>query len=115
MKNQRVGILFQMNGKNHVTLVDARSRNRFKKLITEWAPVDGQLITNPTEHQVFNYFEVHDVLDDIERTYKELQNTPAIEKIAERVFKMINTIRLQNNLLSEYKEEDEDDEEDEIV
>lgn len=96
--DHRVGILFRRNGTDCITLVDARSRNRFKKLISEWAPENGALIFNPVDNQTFHYIDANQVLIDIESTYKELQSTPAIEKIAERVFKMITTIRIQNDL-----------------
>lgn len=108
INDHRVGILFKMNSIDYITLVDARSRNRFRKLISEWAPVDGQLITEPEENRTFQYLDVNKVLNEIENTYKELQNTPAIERIAEKVFKIINTIRIQNDIPPDEIEEDEE-------
>lgn len=105
-----VAILFRMNGKDYTTLLDGRSRNRFKKLISNWAPVDGEIITRPTENQSFSYIELNAILGEIEGTYKELKNTPAIERIADRVFSIINTIKAQNNTLDDLEDEDSESE-----
>ncbi|MDF2533985.1 MAG: hypothetical protein K0R18_142 [Bacillales bacterium] len=107
-----VAILFRMNNNNYTTLLDGRSRNRFKKLITNWAPIDGEIITRPDEKQSFTYVELNFVLEEIENTYKELMNTPAIEKIAEKVFSIINTVRAQNNSLDELEYDDSDGDDD---
>lgn len=107
-QDNNVGVLFKMNQKNHVTLVHSRSRNRFRKLISNWAPVEGELITNPKEGDNFEFVELNVILNEIENTYKELKNTPAIERIADKVFKMISTIRVQND-----DDDDDDDGNDE--
>ncbi|MNC14527.1 hypothetical protein D3C75_623090 [compost metagenome] len=112
--NKLVGVLFGMNGKSHVTLVDSRSRNRFKRLIGNWA-VDGELIDSPKEEQNFVYIDLNIVLSDIEQTYKDLQNTPAVARVATNVFKLINTIKAQNEIDFDDSlvEEDDEDKEDE--
>lgn len=98
MQNNRlVGVLFGMNNQFHVTLVDNRSKNRFKRLIKNWA-VDGELVDNPQEGQQFSYIDANKVLNDIETTYKELQNTPAVARVANNVFRLINTIKAQNEM-----------------
>lgn len=107
MQNNRlVGVLFGMNGNNYVTMVDSRSKNRFKRLIKNWA-VDGELIDKPSEETQFSYIELNKVLNEIEVTYKELQNTPAVARVANNVFRLLNTIKAQNEL--DYDEDLEED------
>lgn len=105
-----VAILFRMNEQDYVTLLDGRSRNRFKKLIMNWAPVDGEIITRPTVGRTFNYVELNFILQEIEKTYQELKNTPAIERIADRVFSMIHSIRTQNDFSNDQDDEESNEE-----
>ncbi|MNX79248.1 hypothetical protein D3C86_1108720 [compost metagenome] len=92
-------------------MLDGRSRNRFKKLIINWAPVDGQIITRPTVGRTFTYVELNFILQEIEKTYQELKNTPAIERIADRVFSIIHSIRAQNDFSDDQEEDEESSEE----
>jgi hypothetical protein len=98
MKNIRnIGVLFKFNGESKVTLIDSRSKNRFIKLIQNWVP-DGGLICEPEENQEFSFISINEVLDKIEKIYKEIQNTPAVLKVTLDVMKLINIIRIQNNI-----------------
>lgn len=106
INNRVVGVLFGMNNKKYITLLDSRSKNRFKKLIKTWA-MNGELVEVPSEGDQFTYTELDTVLNEIEVSYRKLENAEAFEKIVQNVFKLINTIKLQNDL-----EEDDDEEED---
>ena len=105
-KDQRVGVLFRMNDKDYVTLLNPRSRNRFKKLITDWSPLNGEIIYEPLENQTFQYLNVHVVLDAIENAYKDVKNAPAIERIIEQALDKIQTIRIQNS--DDFDNDDDD-------
>jgi hypothetical protein len=108
-----------MNNNNYATMVDSRSRIRFKRLIAEWA--EAEIMDNPPEGTSFNFMPVALVLDEIETTYKDLETnfdktSPAVEKVAERVeriadrvYKMINTIRIQNDGMDDDDEDTDND------
>lgn len=108
VNNRSIGVLFGMNDKKYVTLLDSRSRNRFKKLIKTWA-MNGSLIDSPSEGDNFDYIDLDVILNEIETSYKKLENAEAFEKIVQNVFKLINTIRVQNDLEDDEDEEDDDD------
>lgn len=108
INNRVVGVLFGMNNKNYVTLLDSRSKNRFNKLIKTWA-MNGTLTDVPDEGTEFIFTDLNVVLNEIEASYKQLENAEAFEKIVQNVFKLINTIRVQNDLEDDDDLEDEDD------
>lgn len=108
INNRIVGVLFGMNNQNYVTLLDSRSKNRFNKLIKTWA-INGTLTDIPEEGTEFVFTDLNVVLNDIEDSYKKLENAEAFEKIVQGVFKLINTIRVQNDLDDDDDDLEEDD------
>lgn len=112
MHNTRVvASLFNLNDKNCVTLLDNRSRNRFKKLLKNWAGAKN--FNSPQSGDTFVYIPLIEILNEIEETYKTFEKTPATEKIAKNVFKLIDQIKVQNDFNFEFNDDEEDDEEDE--
>lgn len=108
MQNNRlIAVVFELNEANYVTLLDNRSRTKFRKLIKNWGGAKRFNIAKKGD--TFQYIPLNDVLNDIESMYKNLENTPATEKIAKNVFGLINHIRTQNDMFLD--DEDYDDEE----
>lgn len=102
--SRQIASLFTLKGINYVTLLDNRSRRSFKKLMKDWAGADNFNI--PNKGDSFEYLPLDEILDDIESTYKGFEKTPATEKLARDVFRLIDQIRVQNDGLSFRGEEE---------
>lgn len=113
MRNNRlVGVPFTLETTAYMTMVDSRTRNKFRKLISNWV-VDGSVINLPKSGETFTYMDVNVILDRVENTYKDLEKIPEVGKIAERVFNVINAIRMHNNAEAFALADGPDSEEDE--
>lgn len=100
MSVREVGVLFELDNKNVVTLIDARSRNKFNRLLKDWAGIET--FDDPEPGQSFEFLHITSILHTIEENYKKLFNTPATEKIAKQAFRMIDQIKVQNDIPVEY-------------
>lgn len=113
MSLREVGVLFELDNKNVVTLIDARSRNKFNRLLKDWAGIET--FDDPEPGQSFEFLHITFILATIEENYKKLSQTPATEKIARQAFRMIDQIKVQNDIPVEIPltlPNDEDEEQD---
>lgn len=126
VNKRQIATMFRMNGKNYVTSLDSRSKNRFNRLIRYYGSdgelieyVDGRLVsldidmvpTTLGTNTQFSFIDLNTILDEIEKIYRA-KNTPAAERISERAFKLINTIRELNSGIGDDSQITDDDEDD---
>lgn len=105
--NRNIGILFTLNDTKYVTLLDNKSRRNFKRLAKDWAGATD--LNDPEKGETFEYLPLTHILNDIESTYRGFEKTPATEKLARDVFRLVDQIKIQNNIEFTPYEEDSDD------